>query len=762
MPERNLISKSNTIESFFAAILPFLAFAVPVFFLPLTLEFYEFNKLNLIVLTTISLLIAWVVKMLMIKEVSIVKSKLDLPILAVLVTFIASTVFSLNKVSSIFGSHGRWFPSLFAMVMLISFYYVVSSNVSHVKTILNTLYALVAGITISTFVMMFRYFGISLGQATFVQAQNFNLSGSTIVATSMAALGALVGLALIAKAQSTISKAILTLTIIINAFLVMLIGSTPAIMAAVIGTVTLIVLTRGKYLNENKAFYSTILGSILLTAALLVAPATKEVLINKTYQKDVVLSPVESWRVASSTLRDFPILGTGPSTFYLNYPRYRSISQNNGQYWNVRFDKPHNEVFNLIGTMGIVGIAAFIFFVTKIVKVTFSKESREEESGVSAILSAATLATLTLFVFSPATVSTAFVLFLLLALNIAVLHRQAIQAERVVLSLGSVTQSMSLVGNMGISYKKETLQYFVSLPLLALAVIAGFHSYKNFLGEHYMRKSVQALVNNDGNNTYIYQTKAINVNPKRDVYRTSLARTNIILANSVASKKDLSDGDKETIRKLVTQAIQETRVATEALNPLNVANWEARAYVYSSIAGLAKDGNDWAAKAYGNAIQLDSTNPALRIALGGIAYAKEDFLSAANQFRQAAALKPDYANAHYNFAQSLVKLKSYADAKKELEIVKQLLPKDSKDLEKVAQEIKSIDEMLASVAGTTDERPTVAQLQNPSTSTTAATQEPLTKPGETTKPVVTPVEDVKITNTGTVEPTPTPTPIQEN
>jgi tetratricopeptide (TPR) repeat protein len=55
----------------------------------------------------------------------------------------------------------------------------------------------------------------------------------------------------------------------------------------------------------------------------------------------------------------------------------------------------------------------------------------------------------------------------------------------------------------------------------------------------------------------------------------------------------------------------------------------------------------------------------LRVEAGGIYYANGDYLSAANLFRQAANLKPDYANAHYNLAKALLMLQNYTLALQE-------------------------------------------------------------------------------------------------
>ena len=170
----------------------------------------------------------------------------------------------------------------------------------------------------------------------------------------------------------------------------------------------------------------------------------------------------------------------------------------------------------------------------------------------------------------------------------------------------------------------------------------------------------------------------------------------------------MTDADKQTIQTLVTQAIGNARLATEVYSPLNAANWETRALIYKSLLNVAQNASDWAINSYNTAIQLDPANPRLRLDLGGIYFAKNDFLSAANQFRQATVLKQDYANAHFNFALSLEKLQQYDQAKRELDITKLLVPQDSPDAKMVEREIANLPKPVT--ATTTAEKPTVEQL----------------------------------------------------
>lgn len=282
--------------------------------------------------------------------------------------------------------------------------------------------------------------------------------------------------------------------------------------------------------------------------------------------------------------------------------------------------------------------------------------------------------------------------------------------------------------------KKEVFHYMVAALLAAGSITMGYFLTRYYLGEYYMRQALNYATQNNGGATYANVGRAISFNPRKDSYHTFLARTSVALANSIENKKNLSDQDKQTIQRLILQAVQSSRLATEVLNPLNSDNWETRAFVYGSLRNATKDAYGLELQSYNTAIRLDPTNPALRVMAGGAYYAKEEYLAAGNLFAQAVNLKNNYANARYNLAYSLLKLKSYERAKQEFVAVQKLINQDSEDYKKIATEIENLDKLIAevkaknpqNVAGASDAKLSVEDLEGaPATGTQ---QGPLTPP----------------------------------
>ncbi len=709
-------------------ILPLL---VPIFFLPITTEFFEFNKLTLLVFATSILGILWVAKLIIGHKLEMVKSVLDFPLVVFTAVYALATIFSINKTASIYGSQGRWL-GLFAVLVSIVFYYIATPIFRDPKAIKNALMALLASIGISSLVSILSYYSIFIASADFFKLQNFSLSGSSVETALLAAVAFVIGLAMIAYEKNPSLRIALVGSNILNLFYIVIAGTLASWAILAVGIVGMVFYTDLSKAFKQSVYYLAIMGVGIAFAIVALVPTTRSVLLNPNFSKEAVLPATASWIVASSTIQSFPLLATGPGTFQINFTRYRPLSLNATDLWNVRFDTAYNEVFNIMSSLGLLGLLAAFFLIGRVLKLTNHAKFTDSQEGLTEVLSLAVVSLLVSGLFTYATITSMFVLVLLVSLLVAA-HTYIDSHSKVaqVAEIGPKNiQAVASLGDSSAINKEYSKYIFGGL----IVVIIGYGLYlwgRNYLGEYYMRQAFVALARNDGSATYTYESKAIQVNPTRDSYQNAFAQTNLALANTIAAKENLTDQDKQTIQGLISQAIQTTRVATEVVNPLSAANWETRALIYRSIVNVADNASDWAISAYNTAIQLDPTNPRLRLDLGGMYYANKDYQSAANQFRQATALKTDYANAYYNFAESLIQLNQLESAKQALQITKSLLTEGSEDVKLVDQEIASIDAKLVQT-GTqaTSGKPTVEQITAQQGQTQPQNQEPLNNAGQ--------------------------------
>jgi tetratricopeptide (TPR) repeat protein len=760
------MSENNSAYQKLANTLPIaLAFLMPIFFLPTSTEFFEFNKQFLLVIATAVLLGVWAVKLLSGERFEIARSVLDLPFLALIFVMSLATIFAVNKTVSVYGSPGRWFPSLFGYASLVVFYYLISSGIKSLNVINKTLNAFLIATFISTTVSLLSYFGVFLGSAPFLRISNFTLTGSITTTTVLAALAIVISLGKIGHVKKAATRTMLLVAMILNFMIIALTGEVVGWIVLGVGVVATIAIVGSKTLLRSRTTLTMFLGAVTAIAIVVLVPATREGIINENYRKEVRLPVRESWVITSSVIRDYPLLATGPSSFYLNFPRYRTALLNSGPLWNIRFDKPANEILNVISTTGLIGLLAMIFLGYRVYKLVVASTRVRDEEGYVKILAATVITAASIFFVTYASVLNSFLMFLFLALLVAAHasknNTKVVEVMKVNLK-GNVISSIS-IGDDGTS--KSYLRYIIGVPCLALSMYAGYALVNNYMGEFYARRAVVAAQNNDWEGVYGYQIKAIQSNPSRDVYYTRYAQTSIALANNIAAKESLSEEDKMAIQTLISKAIQSSKAATESVNPLDVRNWETRAGVYRKVSQATEGALEWSIASYNIALQLDPTNPRLWLDLGGLYYAKGDYLAAANQFRQATLLKPNYANAYYNLGQSLVKLGDYQNAKLSFEKTKLLVARGSEDYIILENDIARIDQELEQVAGAATQKPSIESVESAGAAqeTDEETkaeepQEPLTNVGEEEPANAENIDEdtlVETTTESDSEPTPT-------
>ncbi len=720
--------QQNNIDRIISIVTLVLSFLMPVFFLPVTTEFYEFNKLALLYLATAIMVGVWIVKVIKRREIQLVKSGFDLPFALLLMVVVLSSIFAINKNTSIYGSQGRWFPSMYATAVLFFFYYAVSSSTNSYKTIKNAISAMTFSLAVNSVISILSYYSIYIGSQTFFRMSNFNLTGSVTTAATLAAVGVISSFLLLCFDNSMAKKPLYLISGLVNFFFVILAGFNPAWVILFVGLAAMLMFVPKSRFSENRIFLSMGIGTIIALSLITRLPATKELVLNNNgIAKEIVLPANDSWVISSSTIQNFPLLGTGPSSFYLNFPRYRSLALNNTSYWNIRFDKPSNEVFNSLANFGLVGISLVALCVLKYLKISLaSAKAQNSDEGTGIIVGVLALALLPIYLFTYATVLTAFVSTLLVAFMTSNLARNGKNrvAETVSISLSGISPVTTTLSDASV-IKKEYLSYILMTPVVAVLIYSGYITFRFYSAEYYSRASINAALANDAAKIFDYQTKAINANPTRHNYHNNHAQTSLALANSIASKQNLTDTDKQNVQQLIAESIRNIRLSTEMVNPTNVSSWELRAEIYKAITPVAENANDFAIKAYNNAIQLDQTNPTLRLNLGSIYYTMNDYLTAASLFRQAASLKQDYANAHFNFAVALAKLQDYENARREFEITKQLVDSGSQDLAVIDAEIAKLP-----LPSNTGNKPSVEQIEGSANNKSTNGQDPLTTPDQ--------------------------------
>ncbi len=683
-----------------------LSFLLPVAFTPLTSEFYDTAKLILLALATLALLLIWGIRIVAENKIRLTKTPLDLPLLIFLSLAVLSTIFSPSPYTSLFGVLPKVHGSTLFEVTLILFYFLIVWNINTKQKIDYILQALLtSGVILST-VSLLSYFKIYL-PFSFAQSQNFSLAGNNWAGALTLSILLPVSLYYLIKSRATDwTKTVGVVSSFTFATVIILTGNLASWVGALIGAGLVIFYNRPA--RENIIIITVITIITIILGALIYTPTLRDKTelgkFSQTYQKDIQLPFLISWKISASAFRDSPILGTGPSTYLYNFTQYKPIEFNRTDIWNLRINSAHNLYLQTWAENGGLGVLVYLLASVIFAGLAIKHLKNPFPQGLLSITGLTFIITSAL---SPQTVLTQTTGFLILGLFFASLLGTKI--TEVVIELSGYSRERHVL-----------IPAIVFLPVLIIS-LAGFYFFgKLALGEYYHRQALRSVAAGGGLDSYNKLVRAETLNPQVDLYRVNLAQTNFALANAIAAKANPSTGstsspqagsgqaeaspggsltnaDKTNIQQLLSQSIAEGRAAV-ALSPRSALNWEILALIYRQISGVSQNALQFSLDSYGRAITLDPLNPLLRLAVGGVYYQVKNYDLAVRFFDDAVSLKPDFGNALYNLAIALREKGSLQEGILVAERLVALLQDkpDSKDYQVASDLLKELREKIPS------------------------------------------------------------------
>jgi len=186
---------------------------------------------------------------------------------------------------------------------------------------------------------------------------------------------------------------------------------------------------------------------------------------------------------------------------------------------------------------------------------------------------------------------------------------------------------------------------------------------------------------------------AISIFKYRDGFYRVFSQTNFALANTLASQQPKGSSPNQTTQQNITTLIQQSIDAARAavtVAPQTYLNWQNLSSIYRRLIGFGQNAENFAIATAQQSINLDPNNPQEYIFLGGIYYQLGRWDNAQSQFQIAIALKPDYANAHYNLGHALEQKGDLQNALGQYQAVRSLVSNDKNSLEQVDKEIATL------------------------------------------------------------------------
>lgn len=660
----------------------------PLIFSSLTTEYYDTAKVILVIAGTLLLLLLWVTNWVIQGKVSFTKTPLDMPLLLLLIVVMLSTLLSDSKWVSIFGNFPKIHGSAASWVAYILFYFIAASHIKSAGAVRSLLFALLASSTVVAVLTILSYFGVYILPFGFTKGVSFTPAGSSFSTAGLLILMLPFTMLSIANPNRVISSiGGLVLSTLFMVTVVLIGGNNEASLATLLSptflilyaavALTLFIAYRERNRRLASLLFVPVAISVIVVALSFVPLGKNNLFVNNrlNFPREIQAPFDTSWKVAASSFRDKPFIGTGPSTFLFNFTQYKPLEFNYSKYWNVNFDSAFNEYLNILGTLGALGLLSFLAFTAVILNFGWSA-LHSRQGNLSAALSVSALTGVGLMLVHPTTpviiVSLLAVLAMLMSLD------RSISGKVEELAIGIKASRINRLSEADVAVSDVILLLIIILPTLLFEVWGFWNLGKAVLADRYHRMALEAAsmqssppftCDNSPSGqkpssaivTYNCLRQAEQYNPRIDLYRRDLAQTNFALANAIAAAKgpadasptgSLTDKDRSDIQTLLSQAITEGRVAT-ALSPRSSLDWEILAAIYRQISGVAQNALDFSLDAYGRAIQRNPLSPVLRINVGGIYYSVKNYELAVRFFNDAVQLKSDNANAWYNLAIAL-------------------------------------------------------------------------------------------------------------
>ncbi len=668
--------------------LSLLVFVLPIFFLPWTFEALDFNKQNLLVVLTLLAGLAWLGKMVASRQVILRRSFLNVLILVYAAIYTLSTIFSLDKIRSFIGSSGLEKEGLVTVLCFVVLYFVIINNFRDMKAVKNLLYSFLLGAGLVTIWTLLSFLGVL--PALLVPSQALNSVGT------LNALGVFLAAAFVLlcplflggeaeKAAGRKKALIMNIVMaIFAAFMIFILATIDnwtvwTIFIPAVALVLAFAIIRAHEI-KNLGWLSLPMAAFVVAVLLFFINTP----ITSRLPAEIMPSFSASSGIARDTLRESPLLGSGPSTFVFDYAKYKPAGVNETQLWDVKFDRSASRVSTMLTTTGLFGIISWLFVVV-FVGVLFVSNLIKEKSGVLwlnqlAVGSAWFALLLGKFLYS-SNLTLEFSFWILTAILVVMTSHKFWE-----ISLGSAPR-VSLI-----------LSFILAMGL----IIAASSFY--LIGERYAAdaKFVQAINSFNKGEELSKATELLNqaalLNQRNDVYLRNLAQS----LQAEISQELSSEATEENVKKiqdLVAADINVAKRATE-ISPKNSANWAALASIYQTVMPIISGADEWAIASWQKAIELEPTSPYLYAELGKTYAAladllapnlqskddkvkaeaetkiKENLAKAEEQLNKAIETKTDYAPAHFELAMVYSRQGKIEEAIKKLEAIKADLPSD--------------------------------------------------------------------------------------
>lgn len=649
-------------------------FLFPLFFLPFTLDPLEINKQSLLLVSVCVSFVLLIGAMLLKKEARVHFGWAQIIPLLLVGAFGVSAFFSLSPYGSWIGMGGTEYTSVLTWIGLSLLFYLCTlfqSELEQKKFLWIILLASASAVglfgTLSVFgVSVFPFFP-TLANTAFNTVGTVNAMVVYLVVMSFYAISLLLTKnehsRILPKGISRVWVYFLIACLLLETLLLLVVVDYAYLWILVLSGCALLFTF---VLFKPKSFPS--MGFLFVPIVFTVTSLLFWLLLTSPFSIHRPLEIAPSFRssteITNETFRNHnKLIGTGPGTYVMDYAKYHSISVNETDFWNTRFDRASSFVLTLAPTVGYFGMGFFLLFlffllcqfVAMIVK---QKEEKDWTDHFHVFVPWFLLAVAS-FLFS---FNGTLVIALMLFSGLLAAHAM----KKETLLKFSLHKSAALISSGGF------------VVLLFALFIGIFFTTGRYVAEIAYTKAIRAdRAKADTKMIVAELDRAATLNRWNDDYVRNLSAALLIRVTDelkkVSPNAQMSEETKKYVQSLVAASVNASALAT-TLSPNSVANWLTRGEVYRALTGLVDQSSRFSVVSFKKAIDLEPLNPNHWTELGKTYLSIADALQpltgakdiasatkakndrevalgeAQKAFTKATELKSNFAPAHYQIA----------------------------------------------------------------------------------------------------------------
>ncbi|MDD5084050.1 MAG: hypothetical protein PHT88_03945 [Candidatus Moranbacteria bacterium] len=630
-----------------------LFFGLPVFFTGLTLQGLAFEKEMYFYFWLLLAIVSWVSKGVIVGEMKIRRTPLDIPILIFAVAYIASAAFSVDRWHSFWGSFGDPSRGVLSVISLIIAYYLVLSHFT-----IKRMYIMLSALLTSAFIVMVWSLlvvsGVHFLPSSIERYAPMSLLGS--ITSLMILLGAMLPLFIAAMSvlQSLPDRgrlfklslmAGLAVGIVLDLILLFLLFPYVSWLAVIGGFsfFLLYILAQVVKMEERLTWLPMLVLVILLAFYMIGSPIN----LKTTLPVEATPNMKLSWEIAKESTKNNLFLGSGPATYGYDFSLYRPQEYNQQPLSNLRFSQGTGLYLEAISTIGVLGVIAFTILLLSFVSVGLFLLAQKKEHNKFLSLGLWSMVTVMLVAALSKQFNGSILILgvLIAALALAVLMKES-QSDESYLNLSL----------------QSSPKFALALAFVFLVVSAGVAFTFAFIGKAFWSDvlAAQAMESSLGDADGVTKmTKASQYMPQESRYMSYLGQIYLTMASQELNKPE-KDRDTDALKKYVESANGFAKAA-QTMSPNDIIVQEVLAQTYENtlfVSGMNPDLLNAMQKAYEQASALEPHNPIYFVKLGQIKKTLANSAKADEQktllaesvslFQKSIDEKPDFALGYFN------------------------------------------------------------------------------------------------------------------